>query len=237
MADRLPLTLRAYRLLTALAVPFADHGARSSPQARQGARRAAAGAARRKLHRASRRAAGLAARRQRRRDAVDPAADRPHPRARHHRAGDVGHGDRRRTGRAAVAAGRDPSIRAARRAAIRRALPRSLAARPRAVRRIRSVAQPDHGGRRARHSADPGQRPRVGALVPALAARAAHDRQRLLGRFDLCLAQSAEDAARYAELGAPRYRHDRQSQARRAGAAGRSDASSGSSRPPSARAR
>ena len=38
-----------------------------------------------------------------------------------------------------------------------------------AVRRIRSVAEPDHGGRRARHSADPGQRPRVGALVPALA--------------------------------------------------------------------
>ncbi len=27
----------------------------------------------------------------------------------------------------------------------------------------------------------------------------------LLGRFDLCLAQSAEDAARYAGLGAPRY--------------------------------
>ena len=27
----------------------------------------------------------------------------------------------------------------------------------------------------------------------------------LLGRFDLCLAQSAEDAARYADLGAPRY--------------------------------
>jgi 3-deoxy-D-manno-octulosonic-acid transferase len=27
----------------------------------------------------------------------------------------------------------------------------------------------------------------------------------LLGRFDLCLAQSAEDAARYARLGAPRY--------------------------------
>ena len=27
----------------------------------------------------------------------------------------------------------------------------------------------------------------------------------LLGRFDLCLAQSAEDAARYASLGAPRY--------------------------------
>ena len=27
----------------------------------------------------------------------------------------------------------------------------------------------------------------------------------LLSRFDLCLAQSAEDAARYASLGAPRY--------------------------------
>ena len=64
-----------------------------------------------------------------------------------------------RAGRAAAAAGRDPSVRAARRAAVRRALPRSLAARSRAVRRIRSVAEPDHGERRARHSADPGQRP------------------------------------------------------------------------------
>ena len=51
----------------------------------------------------------------------------------------------------------------------RGALPRPLAAQSRAVRRIRSVAQPDHGERRARHSAHPDQRPRVGALVPPLA--------------------------------------------------------------------
>ena len=107
-------------------------------------------------------------------------------------------------GRAAPAAGRDPSVRAARPAAIRRALPRPLAAQSRAVRRIRSVAQPDHGERRAQHSADPDQRPRVGALVQRwrLAPRTIGA---LLSRFDLCLAQSAEDAARYAGLGAPRY--------------------------------
>ena len=219
-----------------MAMPVADMVLNSSPQARQGDRRAAAGAARRKHHRASGRAAGVAARRQRRRNAVDPAADRAHPRARHHRAGDGGNGHRRRTGRAAVAAGRDPSIRAARHAAIRRALPRSLAAQSRAVRGIRPVAQPDHGGRRARHSADPGQRPRVGALVPALAARAAHDRS---------VAQPLRSLPRAIRRGRRALRrawraalcHDRQPQARRAGAAGRCRRSCGSSRPRSARGR
>ena len=60
-------------------------------------------------------------------------------------------------------------------------------------------------GADARHSADPGQRARVGALVPALAARCRARSARCSSRFDLCLAQSAEDAARYAGLGAPRY--------------------------------
>ena len=53
------------------------------------------------------------------------------------------------------------------------------------------------------HSADPGQWPRVGALLrrwrfaPGFIAA-------LLRRFDLCLAQSAAHAARYRDLGAPR---------------------------------
>ena len=45
---------------------------------------------------------------------ADPAAGRAHPRARFHRAGDVGHRDLGRAGRAAAAAGRDPSVRSAR---------------------------------------------------------------------------------------------------------------------------
>ena len=109
-----------------------------------------------------------------------------------------------RARRAAAAARRDPPVRAARCAALRRALPRSLAARSRAVRRIRPVAEPDHGERERAHSADPGQRPPVGALVQALALRAAARSRRCSSRFDLCLAQSAADAARYRELGAPR---------------------------------
>ena len=54
--------------------------------------------------------------------------------------------------------------------------PRSLAARSGAVRRIRSVAQSDPGLRRARHPDDPGQRPRIGALVQPLAPGAGRDR-------------------------------------------------------------
>ena len=45
--------------------------------------------------------------------------------------------------------------------------------------------------------------------------------RRCSSRFDLCLTQSAADAERYAQLGAPRVISHRQSQARRAGAAGR----------------
>ena len=153
---------------------------------------------------------------------VDPAADRPHPRARHHRAGDGGNGDRRRTGRAAVAGGRDPSIRAARPAAIRGALPRSLAAQSRLVRGIRPVAQSDHGGRRSRHSADIGQRPRVGALVPALADRAAHDRS-LAQPFRSLSGAIRRGCHALCRTRRAALRPDRQPQARRAGAAGGSD--------------
>ena len=56
--------------------------------------------------------------------------------------------------------GRDPSIRAARRAALRAPLPRPLAAGPRAVRGIRPVAEHDHRGLAARRADDPGQRAR-----------------------------------------------------------------------------
>ena len=45
-----------------------------------------------------------------------------------------------------------------------------------AVRRVRPMAEPDHGGGAARRSADPGERPAVGALVQALAEIAAHHR-------------------------------------------------------------
>ncbi len=92
--------------------------------------------------------AGVDARRQRRRDDVGSAADRAHPRARHRRAGDLGHGHRRRIGGAAAAARRDPPVCTGRHAAVRRPLPQSLAARSRPVRGIRLVAQPDHGERR-----------------------------------------------------------------------------------------
>ena len=99
---------------------------------------------------------------------------------------------------------RHPPIRAARRAALRRALPRPLAARSRAVRRIRSVAEPDHGERRARHPADPGQRPAVGALVPALAQGAARRSRRCSSASTSASRSPPHDAERYAELGAPR---------------------------------
>ena len=55
----------------------------------------------------------------------------------------------------------------------------------------------------ARHSADPGQRPAVGALVHALALSAAHHRRAAVALRSLP-AQSEPDAERYRELGAPR---------------------------------
>ena len=68
--------------------------------------------------------------------------------------------------------GAHPSIHSARCAAFCRTLSRSLAARPGAVRRIRSVAQSHSGMRRTQNSDDRDQRPAVGALVHPLAARA-----------------------------------------------------------------
>ena len=150
----------------------------------------------------------------------DPAADRAHPRARHHRAGDDRNRHLGRTCRAAPAAGRHPSVRAARHAAIRDAFPRPLAAQSRAVCRIRSVAQPDHGERQAQHSADPDQWPGVGALVQSLEARTAHHRGLAQPLRSLpCAVRRGRRALRR-----PRRAtlcHDRQSQARCACAAGR----------------
>ena len=123
-----------------------------------------------------------------------------------------------------------------RRAAIRRALPRSLAARP------RPVLESDLWPNLIMTSAERGI-PLI--LINGRVSERSFQRWRrlprtiggLLSRFDLCLAQSAEDAARYAELGAPRYRHDRQPQARRAGAAGRPGQARSSCRLPSESAR
>ena len=200
-------------------------------------RRSGCRAARRELASRARRAAGLGARRQRRRNAGDPAADRAHPRARLHRAGDVRHGDLRRAGRAAVAAGRDPSVR-------RRSTCRSSSARfldhwrPNLALFVESDLWPNlimAGAERGiplilvngRVSERSFQRWRL---------RAAHDRRAAQPLRSLPRAiRRGRRALRRARRAA--HRHDRQPQARRAGAAGRCRPSSGSSRPPSARAR
>ena len=116
----------------------------------------------------------------------------------------VRHRDFRRARRTAPAARRAASVRSARRAALCRPLPRPLAAGPRPVRRIRSVAESDLVRGRRENSDDPRQWPAVRALVQPLAAFCQARSRRLLTRFDLCLAQSAADAERFGELGAPR---------------------------------
>ena len=114
---------------------------------------------------------------------------------------DLGHGDVGGDRRQAVSRRRHPSIRAVRFAALRRALPRSLAAFAGAVHRVRSVAQshPVERGAAAADGAD--QRPDVASLVPALAPDHCARISALLGRFDICLAQSQADAERFAALG------------------------------------
>ena len=178
-------------------------------------------AARREHGRASAGPAGVGARRERRRDALGHPADRAHPRQASSAcwctSGTVTSAESRR---ATSAAGRDPSVRAARHAALRRALPRSLAARSRAVRRIRSMAQPDHGQRGARHSADPGQRPAVRALVRALAARP-RDHRRAAAPLRSLPGAIARACRALSRSGRAARHHHRQPQVRRAGAAGR----------------
>ncbi len=130
----------------------------------------------------------------------------------------VGHAYLCQGGRAATAGGCDPPVRRARHTALRAAFLRALAPRSRALRRIRSVAEPDHDRRQARHAADPGQWPPVGALIPPLATGAQHD----LGPVALLRSvPGAIGGACRALPGARRAagRDHRQSQARRAGAA------------------
>ena len=177
VAERLPLTLRAYRLADVGGAPLAGFAARrTASSAARSIRRGLPSGAARRARRAPGRPAGLGPWRQRRRDRRDHSAGRAHRRQGIQRAGHLRHRDLGQARRAAAAAGRHPPIRAARRAALRRALPRPLAARSRAVRRIRPLAEPDHDERGAAHPADPGQRPPLGALVQALAPRARHDR-------------------------------------------------------------
>ncbi len=177
VAERLPVDVA--RLSQACVRGDADRadGSCQSPQARQGASATPRRAARRKRRCASRRPADLGARRERRRNACGDSPGRgsvraPFQCARHLRHRDLG-ADRR----GAASGRRDPSVRAARRAILHRALPRALAAEPRAVRRIRPVAEPDREREPERHSADPGERAPVGALVHALALPAVHHRR------------------------------------------------------------
>ena len=166
----MPAGLRAYRLLSAAATPLAPlllaQRLRRGKEdgARLGERRGESGMRRPPgaliwVHGAS---VGEIAQR--------VAADRAAARARHPRAGHLGHRDVERSCRTAAAARRHPPIRAARCAALRAPLHRALAAGPGAVRGAGSVAEPDDRGDAPRRAADPGQRPAVGGFVPALAA-------------------------------------------------------------------
>ena len=147
------------------------------------------------------RAAGVDSRRQRRRGAGGGGADRAAAGAEPAHSRDLGHGDVGGDRRQAVSARRHPSIRALRLAALRHAVPRSLAALAGAVHRVRPVAEPDPVERRAAAADGADQRPDVAALVSALAPDVSGTISALLGRFDVCLAQSQTDAERFAALG------------------------------------
>ena len=218
--DRLPLALRAYEFVGSAAAPLAPRLAGASPRPRQRRRRAARRALRRSDAAASGRSVDLDPRRQRRRNAGGHSADRAHSRpgfrgARHLRHGDVG--GARRT---APAQGRAAPIHPARRAALRRPLSRSLAAGSRFVRRVRSVAQSDRGECAPQHPDDSGQRPRVAALVRPLAVVAGRHR---IAAAPFRSVPGAVERRRRPLRAARRAARElcRQSQARRAGAAGR----------------
>ena len=196
---------------------------RSSAAASRPARsiRALPRALRREQDRPSAGAAGLGSCGERRRTACGHSVDRPDPRARIQRAVHIRNGDVRRARRAAVAGGRHPPVRAARRAALRQALLQSLAARSGAVRRIGTVAQPDHDGGRARRAAPPGERPHLRARVQHVAPRSQEHRG---GAAMLRAVSGAVGHVRRAIARSrrpPRFHH-RQPQVRRSGAAGES---------------
>ena len=204
-AERLPLALRAYRLATLAGAPLA--GLLLSNRLKRGKEDPARLAERRGetqvarpdgplvwMHGAS---VGEVA-------AIIPLIERI-VREGIQRPGHLRHRDLGQARRPVAAAGRHPSIRSARCAALRRRAS-SITGSPISRLFTESDLWPNlilMSAARA-HSADPGQRPRVGALVQSLALRARHDRARCCGRFDLCLAQSAAYAARYRDLGAPR---------------------------------
>ena len=166
MRDRLPLALRFYRLASMAAAPaLAPRLLAWRLKPRQGESGAPRRAVRRGKPAAPDRSADLGPRRQRRRNALRHSPDRASAREEFRRAHDVWHRHLRRACRAALARRRPPPIHSARRTAICRPLPRSLAARSGAVRRIRPVAQSHCGLRGPRDPDDPGQRPGVGTLV------------------------------------------------------------------------
>ena len=169
--DQLPLALRLYRLASLAAVPtLAPRFLRwRLSRGKENAARLAERYGRGEPAPAGR-AADLAAWRQRRRNARRHPADRTSARQEFCRAHDVRHGDVGGARRATPAGGRGPPIRTARRAAIRRSVPRSLAARSGAVCRVRFVAQSHSHLRRTRNPDDPGQRPGVGAFVSSAGA-------------------------------------------------------------------
>ncbi len=151
-------------------------GAGATARSRQGASRAVGRAPRRGNAGAAQRSADLGARRQCRRNARGGTADRAVTRAGFRRAGHIRHGHLRGAGRATAAGRHLAPVYSARRAAFRATLPRPLAARSRAVCRIRFVAQSHFVVRRAQNSDDPGQRPAIGTLVQPVAARPGRDR-------------------------------------------------------------
>ena len=122
-----------------------------------------------------------------------PSADLP----RHHRHGDLGAVPRR------PAAGElHPPVRAARRAALGRALPRPLAPRRRGLDRERALAGDALRDPRPRHPDAADQRPHLDAELPPLADDAAARARRCSARFDRILAQDALAGEQLTALGA-----------------------------------
>ncbi len=132
----------------------------------------------------------------------------------------VGHGDVGGRCREAVPAGYHSPVCALRLAALRGAFSRSLATWSCALHRIGSVAQSDSGGCGAPYADGADQRTDVASLVPALAQVSGNDRRAVGPVRYLSRPVRSRRGAIY-RTRKPQRRHDRQSQARRAGTAGR----------------
>src|SRR5258708_1915316 len=118
---------------------------------------------------------GVDSRRQRRRGAGRRGPDREAAGAEYPHPADLGHGDVGGDRRQAISRRHHPPICALRFTALRRALPRSLAAFAGAVHRVRFVAQSDPGERGAAIADGLDQRTDVAPLVSALAPGGRHD--------------------------------------------------------------